>query len=173
MSAATRFAHDRVLRTTLAAWALAPLLTHADVYKCAGEGGIPVYQEMPCAAGKELRNFQIDPPEITVLPAPRATTASPAPKDLATRDAKPGGDAKSGKPVRPAGDASERKHAHVGMTEAEVLARLGSPDVTTGNAKSGSIRWTYLPADGDPETITALVLTKGTVTDVERKVVKK
>ncbi len=59
------------------------------------------------------------------------------------------------------------------MTEAEVLARLGSPDVTTGNAKSGTVRWTYLPTDGDPETITALVLTKGTVTDVERKVVKK
>ncbi len=51
-------------------------LAHADVYKCAGEGGIPVYQEMPCGAGKELRNFQTDPPEITVLPAQRATTAS-------------------------------------------------------------------------------------------------
>ena len=59
------------------------------------------------------------------------------------------------------------------MTEAEVLARLGSPDVTTGSAKGGTVRWTYLPTDGDPETITALVLTKGTVTDVERKVLKK
>src|SRR6516165_635991 len=48
------------------AWASAN--AHADVYKCAGENGRPVYQEMPCSTGKELRNFQTDPPEITVLP---------------------------------------------------------------------------------------------------------
>ncbi len=50
----------------LAALALAE--ARADVFKCAGEGGRPIYQEMPCPPGKELRNFQSDPPEITVLP---------------------------------------------------------------------------------------------------------
>ena len=43
----------------------------ADVYKCSGNGGVPIYQEEPCPKGKELRNFQSNPPEITVLPAVR------------------------------------------------------------------------------------------------------
>src|SRR6266513_1285932 len=49
---------------TLVACTLATSTAFAQVYKCAGEGGHPVYQEMPCTKGKELRNFQNDPPEI-------------------------------------------------------------------------------------------------------------
>jgi len=170
MPAVTRFARSAAV---LATWTLVPPPAHADVYKCAGEGGIPVYQEMPCAAGKELRNFQTDPPEITVLPAPRAAAAPAAAKGRPDSDARPGNDARPARPARFAGDASERKHVRAGMTEAEVLARLGSPDLTTGGRNGGAVRWTYLPAPGDPETITAVALTKGIVTDVERKVVKK
>ena len=170
MSATTRLARIVV---ALAAWMLVPPVALADVYKCAGEGGIPVYQEMPCAAGKELRNFQTDPPAITVLPAQRATPAPALTKCPPAKDAKNGKNAKPGKSARIAGDASERMHVHLGMTEAEVLARLGSPNVTTGSRAGGPIRWTYMPAPGDPETTTALELNKGVVVDIERKVVKR
>jgi hypothetical protein len=169
MSVPTRRPHA----LALAAWALVPPPVHADVYKCAGEGRVPVYQEMPCAQGKELRNFQTDPPQITVLPAPRLD-AGPAPaKALPPSGAKPGSDARPGRSALSPSDASERRHLRIGMTEAEVLARLGHPDMTTGSRNGAQVRWTYMPAPGDPETITALVLTKGTVTDIERKVVKK
>jgi hypothetical protein len=157
----------------LAASMLAPAFAVADVYKCAGDDGIPVYQEMPCARGKELRNFQTDPPEITILPAPRAGGSPAAARNGSGREAKANDSAKPGKPARQAGDPSERKFVRVGMTEAEVLARLGQPDVTAGRRNGGAVRWTYLPAPGDPETITALVLTRGTVTDIERTVVRK
>lgn len=160
----------------LAALAFAPTVASADVYKCAGDNGNPVYQEMPCAAGKELRNFQIDPPQITILPAQsQSRPKAPAPaaeKETPAKDAKAGKDAKPGKSAL-AGDASERRLIRTGMTEAEVLAKLGHPDMTTGARNSGVARWTYMPAPGDPETITAVTLTKGAVTDVERKVMRK
>jgi hypothetical protein len=158
----------------LAALTLVPPLARADVYKCAGDSAIPVYQEMPCAQGKELRNFQIDPPLITILPAPgRAAAPSPvAPKEAPVNGAKAGKDARPGKSAL-AGNAAERRLIRNGMTEAEVLAKLGHPDMTTGARNSGVVRWTYMPAPGDPETITALTLTKGTVTDIERKVTRK
>jgi hypothetical protein len=158
----------------LAALALVPVLAVADVYKCAGDSGNPIYQEMPCVSGKELRNFQTDPPELTILPAPgRSKAASPTPaKSPPGNESKPGNDAKPGKSTQ-AGDASERKLIRTGMTEAEVLGKLGHPNMTTGARNSGVARWTYLPAPGDPETITALTLTKGTVTDIERKVMRK
>jgi hypothetical protein len=171
MSAAKRPAPYAVALTLLAS-AAAP--AGADVYKCAGEGRTPVYQEMPCAPGKELRNFQTDPPPITVLPPQsRPGPAPPAAKSVPTVDAKAGTDAKPGKSVIAAGDASERKHLRLGMTEAEVLAKLGQPDMSTGSRTGAAVRWTYMPAPGDPETITALTLAKGTVVDIERKVVKK
>ncbi|MEO8303339.1 MAG: DUF4124 domain-containing protein [Betaproteobacteria bacterium] len=156
--------------------ALAPG-ARADVYKCAGEGGGPVYQEMPCAKGRELRNFQTDPPEITILPAlPRAPT--PAEKSAAAADARAAKDAKTAKDARPgksvlSGDASERKFLRTGMSEAEVMAKLGQPDMTTGGKNGGAARWTYMPAPGDSETITSMTITKGTVTDIERKAVRK
>jgi hypothetical protein len=170
-----------VTRKSLACWALATLalasIARADVYKCAGEGGSPIYQEMPCAKGRELRNFQTDPPEITILPAiPR--TGAPADKGAVPAETKAAKDAKAAKDVRPgksaqAGDASERKFLRTGMSEADVLSKLGPPDMTTGARNSGVARWTYMPAPGDPETITSMTITKGTVTDIERKAVRK
>ncbi len=165
---------------TLARWigaaatAVAPSIAHAQVYKCAGDKGIPVYQEMPCAAGKELRNFQTDPPEITILPS-RRPSGNPAdmiretpPKNGKAADQ----DARVAKPTNVA-NATERMHLHVGMTEAEVLARVGSPDVTVGAKGGTSPRWTYMPAPGDPETTTMLLFSKGVLVDIDRKVVKK
>jgi hypothetical protein len=147
---------------------------HADVYKCAGDGRSPIYQEMPCAAGKELRNFQTDPPEITVLPgSPKGGASSGRTTEPANRDGRPEKAAKTGKPDKAKGDASERRHVHSGMTEGEVLARLGTPDVTSRGKNQKQARWTWLPADGDPETVTIVVLVDGVVTEVERKTVKK
>lgn len=144
----------------------------ADVYKCAGDGGTPVYQEMPCVDSKELRNFQIDPPEITVLPGKTKadTIPPPAAKERPAKDART---AKPDQPDKPKRDASERRHAHAGMSEGEVLAKLGTPDMTAGRRNQKQARWTWLPAAGDPDTITTLILVDGVVTDVERKVVRK
>jgi hypothetical protein len=147
--------------------------THADVYKCAGNGSAPIYQEMPCAPGKELRNFQTDPPEITVLPGSPKGNGFAAPGDRASRDGKAAKAARNGKPEKPKGDAAERKHAHTGMTEGEVLIKLGAPDVTSGRKNQKQARWTWLPAEGDTDTVTTLTLVDGVVTNVERKLVRK
>ncbi len=169
MIAKTRVAFAICAVATLAAMPVA----RADVYKCAGDSG-PIYQEMPCAKGKELRNFQLDPPEITVLPSqPRDNVAPPtrAPAAKPAAEAKHN-DAKPGKSAL-SGDASERKFLRTGMTQAEVLAKLGQPDMTVGGKNGNPARWTYMPAPGDPETITSVTLKKGTVTEVDRKAVRK
>ena len=152
---------------TVCAWATSAV--HAEVYKCAGDGGRPVYQEMPCPVGKELRNFQNDPPEITVLPGPANSTGAPAPPG----NARPAKDATADKPAKSRGDPSERKHLHSGMTEGEVLARVGKPDVTTGQKTGKQMHWTWFPAEGDPETVTTVTLVTGVVTTVERTLVKR
>jgi len=169
MPATRRSPHFAIALTVLTG---ASPIAHADVYKCAGDGGTPIYQEMPCPRGKELRNFQTDPPQLTILPAPAPAGPAPA-KDAAARVPKNGKDARPAKAGAAAGDASERKHIRTGMPEAEVLARLGHPEMTAGGKNRSSVRWTYLPAPGDPDMITTLILTNGTVTDVQRKVVKK
>ncbi len=153
----------------------APLAARAEVYKCAGDNGNPVYQEMPCAAGRELRNFQTDPPEITVLPGTtRGNVAPAAGSDVAKKDARPNRDAAPSKPAKPAkAGASERRFARAGMTEGEVLAKLGTPDMKAYRRNQKQTRWTWLPADGDLDTITTLTLVEGVVTEVERRVVKK
>ena len=143
----------------------------AAVYKCAGDGGIPVYQEMPCPPGKALRDFQTDPPDITVLPA--TPGAGPAGLPAADRAAKNGKAAKDPMPARANADAAERKHLRSGMTAGEVRARIGAPDSTAGTKRGKTERWTYQPAPGDPETITTVTISGGIVTDVERRVVKK
>ncbi len=159
-------------RLALAAWVIVSPVAGADVYKCAGAGGIPVYQEMPCAPGKELRNFQIDPPEITILPAQRGAPANGI-KEAPPRTARPDKDAKPAPTGPPAKNAAERMHVRLGMSEGEVLAKLGRPDTTVGARNANSPRWTYLPAPGDPETVTTLTFGKGIVVDIERKVVKQ
>jgi hypothetical protein len=156
------------------AWASAS--AHADVYKCAGESGRPVYQETPCPTGKELRNFQTDPPEITVLPgSPRGEGPPPpqaAPAAKGAKDAK-GEKGATTKTAKARGDPAERKHLRTGMSEGEVLARLGPPDATTGGKNGKQQRWSWFPADGDPETVTTVTLGSGVVTNIERTLVKK
>jgi hypothetical protein len=164
-----------VARTLIPALLSAPAgLALADVYKCAGEHGTPIYQESPCPPGKELRNFQSDPPEITVLPAP--ALSRPTPTRPGNPPVKQAARVKEPKPNMTGTreeDAAERKHIRSGMSEAEVLARLGRPDVTNAGGNRKGTRWTYLPASGDPDTITSLVFANGVVTNVERKLFRK
>jgi hypothetical protein len=128
---------------------------------------------MPCPAGKELRNFQTDPPEITVLPAPKGNATPPAPAAARPdKEAKPA-KAPPAKAEKPRGDPAERKHLHTGMSEGEVLARVGPPDATAGGRNNRQVRWTWFPAEGDPETLTMVTLSAGVVTNVERTLVKR
>ena len=142
----------------------------ATVFKCAGDGGAVVYQDAPCAPGRELRNFATDPPALSVIPGGTATTR-PAPASASDEPARAGRDNTA---VAQANDArvAERKFVRSGMSEAEVLKRLGRPDVTSGGSRRANLRWAYLPVPGDPGTITTLTFQNGNVVDVERKLVR-
>jgi hypothetical protein len=147
----------------------------ADVYKCKGDGDTPVYQESPCPPGKQLRNFQTDPPEITVLPGRQKGGNVPPAKAAATPE-KPATAEKAAKPdpgAKGKFDPAERASARVGMSESEVLAKFGPPDVTSNSPSRRQLRWTWLPADGDPDMVTTVTITDGIVTDLERRTVKK
>ncbi len=166
----------RVPAVLVAAIAAIAAPAHADVYKCKGDNGTPMYQESPCPPGKQLRNFQTDPPEITVLPG-RAKNAAAAPTVKASPSEK--GTSVSEKASKPDAaakgkyDPGERANAHVGMSESEVLAKLGPPDVTSNSPSRKQLRWTWLPAEGDPDMVTTMTITDGIVTDLERRTVKK
>jgi hypothetical protein len=144
----------------------------ADVYKCSGDDATPIYQEMPCAKGKELRNFQTDPPDITVLPSSSSAGAQPPPAKGA-KEAKAPSPPKAKPAAAEVRDDAQRKFLHSGMTEAEVRSLLGSPDVTSGNNGRKTKRWQYMPTPTDPDTITALTFENGVVTSVERRIVRK
>lgn len=148
---------------------LTPAGAATTIYKCAGAGDAVVYQDAPCAAGKELRNFTKDPPTVSVIPgtpvpgktAP-AATSPPRAERIAT-----------GKRTRAAGsNAGERRFIAVGMTAAEVIQRIGKPDVNASNQRGKGQHWSYLPKDGDPDTTTTLTMVGGKVSDVERKIVR-
>lgn len=149
-----------------------PAGTSAAIYKCMGEGNQPMYQDSPCPPGKELRNFDTDPADVSVIPfraVPSITTTPVAPK-ASKAQAAPKPDKK--KDALPAGDVAQRKFIVAGMNEAEVVAKIGQPDMTTGGKGRKSSRWSYLPAAGDPQTITTVTFDFGKVVDVERKLVK-
>lgn len=72
-----------------------------------------------------------------------------------------------------AADAGERKFIREGMSEAEVLQKIGKPDSqsedTGGGAKVTEKRWIYMPAQGDARTMTTVVLKRGKVEEVARQ----
>lgn len=145
-------------------------LAHAQIYKCSGRNGIPVYQGTPCPPGEELRNFATDPAEVSVLPLPPwPATSGPAtggPRVEPTARARTANRAERAR----GGDPAQRRYLFAGMPAGEVLARAGPPDMKAGGGKSA--RWTYLPHPGDPQTLTTVVIEQGRVIDVERKVVR-
>ena len=156
--------HRRCL-AALVVCAIAPVAASAEVYKCRGDGARPVYQEMPCPAGQELRNFQVDP---ALVPFDLDSTVN-------GRASKDNGHDKTAKPrtEKPKGDPAERGHLHTGMTEGEVLTRVGPPNATTGQKNAKLVRWTWFPVEGDPETVTTVTLSSGVVVNVDRMHVKR
>ena len=164
-------------------WAAQP--AHAAVYKCANEKGGVVYQDSPCPSGRELRNLDADPATLSVVPG----TPVPAAKSASAPAAKPAR-VRTGTVKIKGGNPAERKFIQAGMSEAEVILKVGRPDVcgrwvvrrlhvqvgrpdveAKGRGKQGH-RWSYMPTAGDADTLTTLTLAGGKVTHVERKVVR-
>jgi len=163
---------NRALPLRIAPWLfLASLLTtaqsaEAGLYKCAAEKGAVVYQDGPCAPGRELRNLELEPAQLSVVPG------TPPPRKV--EKAEPV--AKQEKPRNVAartrgGNVAERRFLRTGMTAAEVVARVGRPDMQSSRHKEGS-QWSYLPTAGDADTLTTVTFASGTVTRVERRIVR-
>lgn len=152
----------------IAAVVLATALpAHGGLFKCAGDKGAVIYQDGPCAPGRELRNLETDPAQLSVVPGTpvpiRAVAPEAAPKGEKTRHAVTR--ARSG-------DPGERKFLRMGMTPAEVMARVGSPDMQLSGRRKEGQQWSYLPAAGDADTLTTVTFAGGTVSRVERRVVR-
>ena len=145
----------------------------ATMLKCKGDRGSVVYQDEPCKPGMELRNFDTDPATVSVVPgSPVAATPPPAAAQR-TRAAPVARRAPEQK--LSSGKATERRFIRIGMSESEVIRRIGKPEVDARSSrkqdKDGK-HWSYLPAAGDPDTITTLTIVSGLVANVERKVVR-
>jgi hypothetical protein len=167
---ARRKARDCALPGVLLLVAAAvPVHAAPGVWKCAGPGASPVYQDRPCAPGRELAPVAGDGGTLSIVPLEIAPEV-PAPAPRAER---PPPRQRAGRAPRAAhGDAAQRRHVREGMSEGEVLARLGGPDLTSG--KGGrKARWTYLPAPEDPQTVTQIRFEDGRVAGVERVVVRR
>lgn len=73
-------------------------------------------------------------------------------------------------------DARERGFIRKGMSEGEVLARIGKPDhesVVANNALRGlpeEKSWSYFPHPQDPDTLTVITFRSGAVVEIERKI---
>jgi len=153
------------------ALAIVSLPAAATIYKCQGANDAPVYQDEPCPSGKELRDFDKDPPTVSVmsLAPPNGTTTrqtlppTPPKARIVTR-------AKAA--AVPTGNPSERKFLAPGINEGEVLTRVGPPNLKSGGNGRKIARWTYLPVPEDRGTITTLTFEHGRLVEVERKVVR-
>ena len=140
----------------------------AAVHKCAAAGGI-VYQDRPCRDG-ESRDADVTDAPLSVLPFP-----APG-RSIQKREPPPAKPPRVERPRRAEaavpGNPAERRHLRVGMSEGEVIARVGPPDLTTGKGRKQS-RWTWMPVPGDPDTITVVLFETGRAIEVERTVVKR
>ena len=144
----------------------------ATMVKCRGDQGSVVYQDEPCKPGMELRNFDTDPATVSVVPG-SPVAATPPPAAQRTRAAPVA--RRAPEPKLSSGKAAERRFIRTGMSESEVIRRIGKPELDARSsrkqAKDGK-HWSYLPAAGDPDTITTLTIVGGLVANVERKVVR-
>jgi hypothetical protein len=121
----------------------------------------------------ELRNFDTDPATVSVVPgSPVAATPPPA---AVQRTRAASAARRPPEQKLSSGKASERRFIRTGMSESEVIRRIGKPEVDArSNRKHGKDgkHWSYLPAAGDPDTITTVTIAGGLVANVERKVVR-
>jgi len=145
----------------------------AKMVKCRADPGNVVYQDVPCKPGMEMRDFDIDPATVSVVPGtpvPSPPLAAPAQRPRAAQAGR-----RQPEPKISSGKAAERRFIRTGMTEAEVLRRIGKPEVDAAagrkQRKDGK-HWSYLPAAGDADTITTISIAGGVVTAVERKIVR-
>ncbi len=73
-----------------------------------------------------------------------------------------------------AASAKERRFIYKGMSEGEVLEKVGPPDYESFDTESGAVetvkRWIYFPTPDDWETITTVVLRRGQVVEVTREI---
>ena len=164
-----RSARARVLRATLAALALSSSDSGAAIHKCVGPTGV-AYQDKPCGAQAEARDADLPDATLSVLPMPageRRIERRPPPPPKPPRAERP----RKAEAVRP-GNPAERRYLRVGMSEGEVVARVGPPDLTSGKGRKQS-RWTWLPVPTDPDTITVVLFETGRVIEVERTVIKR
>ena len=158
----------------------------ATIYKCLLDGGGVFYQDAPCAPGRELRDFDKDPATVSIVPFPQPPAAASPGAPAAKPNGKvrngstngrtaaksvPKPDSKPARKVAERGDATQRKFLRPGMSEGEVVARVGPPDMTSSGTRNGA-RWTYMPVAEDPNTITNLQFDSGRVVEVERKVLR-
>jgi len=138
----------------------------ASIHKCASASGAIVYQGHACGSSSMPIETDTFPTLSVVPPPPRPSLerAPPVPKPPRAERVR------RAEPAR--GDPAERRHLRAGMSEGEVIARIGPPDLTTGKGRRQS-RWTWMPSSGDPETITSVLFDLGRVIEVERTVVKR
>ena len=138
----------------------------AGVHKCTDAAGV-TYQDRPC--GSESASPGIDDAPLSVMPSPGRGSTLVRREDPV-------------KPVRPErtrrteaprpGNAAERRHLRTGMSEGEVLSRLGPPDLTSGKGRR-LVRWTWLPVPGDPDTLTVVLFDTGRIVEIERTIVRR
>src|SRR5215831_18085981 len=114
------------LLASLVAYLVTPL-AQAALYKCASEGGI-VYQDAACPPGKELRNLDENPATLSVVPGTPVPAVRAAPGNQ-SRSSSARAASRASTRTQRSGNAAERRFIHTGMSEAEVVMRIGHPDV--------------------------------------------
>lgn len=71
---------------------------------------------------------------------------------------------------------AERKFIREGMSEGEVLVKIGRPDSESNDSGGGARvvvkRWIYLPSPGDPQMVTTITIRDGKVTEVTRQMTR-
>lgn len=148
-----------------------PVASIAGLYKCARNDGTVMYQEDPCPSGTELRDLERDPATVSVIPFRAAPGSDVRAAERSLPPAPRSERSKSRKTAERQGNPAERKFLVPGIGEGEVVARIGRPDMSSGAGRK-TVRWTYLPAPEDPQTITTLTFELGRLIQVERKVVR-
>jgi hypothetical protein len=138
----------------------------AGPYKCSDQGGGIVYQQQPCPPGQEIGNLAETPSAVSMVPFAHPPPPDPPRKTRAEKAPRPPSKEKQ----RASGDALERRHVKEGMSEGEVLAKVGAPDLQSGRGRL--MRWTYLPAAGDPQTVTVVRFEDGKVKEVDRRILR-
>lgn len=141
----------------------------AAIHKCSGANGATSYQDRPCGPSATPADFDGTTAPMSVLPSPPTGTTG-------VRREAPARAARAERARRPEsprrGNPADRKHLRAGMSEGEVVARIGPPDLTTGKGRRLA-RWTWMPVPGDPDTITVVLFDVGRIVEIERTVVKR